>query len=119
MSSRKDNYFSILDTGNMFEDSGHRTRFKELLDCYGDFPFFSKGNAENRVQRTAIPTRPPMQPLTIFCFIFFLFSLSPKYNHATSLPVHKLYQVIICRKRGYNSNASLIASHMIWLICFT
>ena len=43
MSSRKDNYFSILDTGNMFEDSGHRTRFKELLDCYGDFPFFSKG----------------------------------------------------------------------------
>ena len=42
MSSRKDNYFSILDTGNMFEDSGHRTRFKELLDCYGDFPFFFK-----------------------------------------------------------------------------
>ena len=34
MSSRKDNYFSILDTGNMFEDSGHRTRFKELLDYY-------------------------------------------------------------------------------------
>ena len=27
----------------MFENSGHRTRFKELLDCYGDYPFFSRG----------------------------------------------------------------------------
>lgn len=43
MKNKKDTYFSILDTGNMFEDSGHRTRFKELLDCYADFPFFTKG----------------------------------------------------------------------------
>ena len=27
----------------LFESSGHRTRFKELMDCYSDYPFFSKG----------------------------------------------------------------------------
>lgn len=43
MSSKKNLYFSILDTENMFEDPGHRSRFKELLDCYADFPFFTKG----------------------------------------------------------------------------
>lgn len=43
MSDKKNMYFSVLDTEKMFEDSGHRTRFKELLDCYADFPFFSKG----------------------------------------------------------------------------
>ena len=43
MTNQKNAYFSILDTENMFEDSGHRTRFKELLDCYADFPFFTKG----------------------------------------------------------------------------
>lgn len=43
MTSKKELYFSTLDTENMFEDSGHRTRFKELLDCYADFPFFTKG----------------------------------------------------------------------------
>lgn len=43
MATKKERYFSILDNENMFEDSGHRTRFKELLDCYGDFPFFTKG----------------------------------------------------------------------------
>lgn len=43
MANKKERYFSILDNENMFEDSGHRTRFKELLDCYADFPFFTKG----------------------------------------------------------------------------
>lgn len=43
MTNKKELYFSTLDTENMFEDSGHRTRFKELLDCYADFPFFTKG----------------------------------------------------------------------------
>ncbi len=43
MSDIKTSYFSVLDNENMFEDSGHRTRFKELLDCYADFPFFTKG----------------------------------------------------------------------------
>lgn len=43
MSNKKNSYFSILDTENMFEDPGHRSRFKELLDCYADFPFFTKG----------------------------------------------------------------------------
>jgi len=27
----------------LFESSGHRTRFKELMDCYSDYPFFTKG----------------------------------------------------------------------------
>ncbi|NBH72906.1 hypothetical protein D3Z51_12895 [Clostridiaceae bacterium] len=39
----KERCISLLDEGRMFEDSGHRTRFKELLDCYGDYPFFSGG----------------------------------------------------------------------------
>ena len=43
MNSKKNSYFSLLDIENMFEDEGHRTRFKELLDCYAVFPFFTKG----------------------------------------------------------------------------
>lgn len=39
----KDKCFNALDTEKMFENSGHRTRFKELLDCYSDYPFFTKG----------------------------------------------------------------------------
>lgn len=35
--------FKELDQKGMFENSGHRTRFKELLDCYGNYPFFSRG----------------------------------------------------------------------------
>lgn len=38
-----DLYLSALDAEDMFESSGHRTRFKELLDCYANFPFFTKG----------------------------------------------------------------------------
>lgn len=34
---------SALNAENMFEDSWHRTRFKELLDCYVNYPFFTKG----------------------------------------------------------------------------
>ena len=34
---------TALDEEGLFESSGHKTRFKELLDCYGDYPFFSKG----------------------------------------------------------------------------
>lgn len=41
--SWKDEYLSVLDNAGLFENSGHRTRFKELLDCYGGFPFFTKG----------------------------------------------------------------------------
>jgi hypothetical protein len=41
--SWKDACFAALHAEKMFEDSGHRTRFKELLDCYADYPFFSKG----------------------------------------------------------------------------
>ncbi len=28
---------------NLFEDDEHRARFKDLLDCYCEAPFFSKG----------------------------------------------------------------------------
>ena len=39
----KDKCFAALAEKNMFEDSWHRTRFKELLDCYIRSPFFSRG----------------------------------------------------------------------------
>ncbi len=39
----KENCFAVLDEERMFEDSAHRTRFKELMDCYSGFPFFNKG----------------------------------------------------------------------------
>ena len=39
----KEKCLSALDSHKMFEDSGHRTRFKELLDCYCNYPFFTKG----------------------------------------------------------------------------
>lgn len=39
----KEEYIAALDGAKLFENSGHRTRFKELLDCYGGFPFFTKG----------------------------------------------------------------------------
>ena len=39
----KDTYLSALDTADMFESSAHRTRFKELLDCFSGYSFFSKG----------------------------------------------------------------------------
>ncbi len=39
----KDKCFSALKDADMFEDSWHRTRFKELTDCYTHSPFFSKG----------------------------------------------------------------------------
>ena len=32
-----------LTHAGLFVDSGHRTRFKELMDCFSDKPFFSKG----------------------------------------------------------------------------
>ena len=32
-----------LDRAKLFENSGHRTRFKELMDCYSHFPFFTNG----------------------------------------------------------------------------
>ena len=31
-----------LDERRLFEDSGHRTRFKELMDCYSDYPFLGR-----------------------------------------------------------------------------
>lgn len=43
MNKKKDLYFEALGRAKMFESSAHRTRFKELLDCYADFPFFSRG----------------------------------------------------------------------------
>jgi hypothetical protein len=39
----KENCFLALDKAKMFEDSAHRTRFKELVDCFSPYPFFTKG----------------------------------------------------------------------------
>ncbi|MCI8418418.1 MAG: hypothetical protein HFI33_13160 [Lachnospiraceae bacterium] len=39
----KDRWVNGLDNEKLFQDSWHKTRFKELLDCYGDAPFFSRG----------------------------------------------------------------------------
>ena len=39
----KNDYLTALDEAGLFENTGHRTRFKELMDCYAGFPFFSKG----------------------------------------------------------------------------
>lgn len=39
----KDRCFLYLNEEKLFEDSDHRTRFWELLDCYGEQPFFTKG----------------------------------------------------------------------------
>lgn len=41
----KDNCFAALDAEKMFESSGHRTRFKEMLDCYYSYPFLRKDSA--------------------------------------------------------------------------
>lgn len=39
----KEKCFAALDAEKMFEDSGHRTRCKELIDCFSGYPFFTKG----------------------------------------------------------------------------
>lgn len=38
-----ENCLKALTQARLFEDSGHRTRFKELMDCFSDKPFFTKG----------------------------------------------------------------------------
>lgn len=40
---RTQEYVSALEEANLFENSEHMTRFKELMDCYSDYPFFTKG----------------------------------------------------------------------------
>lgn len=35
--------FEALSSAKLFQDSGHRSRFKELVDCYERYPFFTKG----------------------------------------------------------------------------
>ncbi|MDO5541285.1 MAG: hypothetical protein Q4F83_14680 [Eubacteriales bacterium] len=39
----KEKCIGELTKSGLFENSGHRTRFKELLDCFYDKPFFTKG----------------------------------------------------------------------------
>ena len=39
----KENCLAALDAAKLFENSGHRTRFKELMDCYSNYPIFTKG----------------------------------------------------------------------------
>ena len=40
---RTEAYITALEEAHMFESSAHMTRFKELMDCYSDYPFFTKG----------------------------------------------------------------------------
>jgi hypothetical protein len=35
--------FAALDAENMFENAGHRSRFREMVDCFSGYPFFTKG----------------------------------------------------------------------------
>lgn len=37
----KDACLRKLSQENLFHDSAHQTRFRELIDCYYDYPFFS------------------------------------------------------------------------------
>lgn len=39
----KDKFLSALNSEGLFENSGHMTRFKELMDCYSGYPFFTRG----------------------------------------------------------------------------
>lgn len=41
--SWKGKCFAALDAEKLFENSAHRTRFKELLDCFSPYPFFTRG----------------------------------------------------------------------------
>ena len=44
--SKSEQYLSALDEKGLFVSSGHKTRFKELVDCYGAYPFFTKGRCK-------------------------------------------------------------------------
>lgn len=39
----KEKCFAALDAEKVFETSEHRTRFKELVDCFSLYPFFTRG----------------------------------------------------------------------------
>ncbi len=39
----KDKCFQKLDHAGLFENREHKRRFKELIDCYASYPFFTKG----------------------------------------------------------------------------
>ena len=41
--SWKDKCLAALSAEHLFESPQHQTRFKELMDCYSDYPFFSRG----------------------------------------------------------------------------
>ncbi len=41
--SRQEKYLEALNREGLFESPGHRTRFKELMDCYSQYPFFNGG----------------------------------------------------------------------------
>lgn len=39
----QDECIKALSDQNLFQDSWHKTRFKELMDCYSSYPFFTRG----------------------------------------------------------------------------
>ena len=42
----KDDVFQKLSEQQLFQDEAHRSRFKELLDCYASAPFFTHGRCK-------------------------------------------------------------------------
>lgn len=41
--SWNENCLNALSKAGLFENSGHKTRFSELIECFCDRPFFTKG----------------------------------------------------------------------------
>lgn len=41
--SKSEMVVAALENERLFESPGHKTRMKELIDCYGDYAFFTKG----------------------------------------------------------------------------
>ncbi len=39
----KEKCYQELTREGLFENAGHRARFRELIDCYSHYPFFNKG----------------------------------------------------------------------------
>ena len=69
----KDRCFLYLNEEKLFEDSEHRTRFWELLDCYGEQPFFTKGLCKcmylSAWDLRILPLSPIMSPKSQYPFL--------------------------------------------------
>lgn len=41
--SWKQKVYSALNAEKMFENTGHSSRFRELVECFSEYPFFTRG----------------------------------------------------------------------------